>query len=101
MADLYNCPEFKNGYCKHVCPIGKTMPLATEVNGVEGVVLRFINEFETSKIEKIIKSFVKIAANGVITDDEKPELKEIIKKLDDLAVVISEAKLVGEKALKG
>lgn len=101
MADLYGCPEFKNGYCKHVCPIGKNMPLATEVSGVEGVVLRFIKEFDSTKISEIIKSFVKIASNGVITDDEKPELEEIIKKLDELAIVISEAKLVGEKALKG
>lgn len=22
MADLYNCPELKTGYCKHECPIG-------------------------------------------------------------------------------
>ncbi len=42
MADLYNCPELKNGYCKYECPIGKSMPLATEVTGIEGVALRLI-----------------------------------------------------------
>lgn len=29
MADLYNCPELKAGYCKHECPIGKSIPMAT------------------------------------------------------------------------
>ena len=44
MADLYNCPELKNGYCKSECPIGKAMPLATEIKGIEGIALRLIRE---------------------------------------------------------
>ncbi len=47
------------------------------------------------------KSLIDIAADGVISDDERPELERILKRLDELAIVISEMKLVGEKALKG
>lgn len=101
MADLYNCPELKNGYCKHECPIGKSMPLATEVTGIEGVALRLIREFDLDKVKQMEKSLIDIAADGVISDDEKPELERILKRLDELAIVISEMKLVGEKALKG
>lgn len=101
MADLYNCPELKNGYCKHECPIGKSMPLATEVTGIEGVALRLIREFDLDKVKRMEKSLIDIAADGVISDDEKPELERILKRLDELAIVISEMKLVGEKALKG
>ena len=46
-------------------------------------------------------SLVDIAADGIISDDEKPKLEAILRKLDDMAVVINEMKLVGEKALKG
>lgn len=101
MSELYNCPEFKNGYCKHECPIGKSMPIATEVNSIEGVVLRFIKVFDYDKTRDISKRLVKIAADGAITEDEKPELELILKKIDEMAITISELKLVGEKALKG
>ena len=35
MADLYNAPELKTGYCKHECPICSYLPVATEVKGLE------------------------------------------------------------------
>ncbi len=99
MADLYNCPELKTGYCKRECPIGKAMPLATKVSGIEGIVLRLIKEFDSDKIKQLEKSLIEIAEDGVISDEEKPELEIILKKLDELAMVISEMKLIGEKAL--
>lgn len=101
MADLYNCPELKTGYCKHECPIGKSMPLATQVSGIEGIALRLIREFDTEKVKQMEKSLIDIAADGVIFEEEKPELEAILKRLDELAMVISEMKLIGEKALKG
>lgn len=101
MADLYNCPELKTGYCKHECPIGKTMPIATQVKSIEGIALRIIREFDSEKIKDMEQSLVDIAEDGIISEDEKPVLADILKRLDALAEVISEMKLVGEKALKG
>lgn len=101
MADLYNCPELKTGYCKHECPIGKTMPIATQVKSIEGIALRIIREFDSEKIKNMEQSLIDIAADGIISDEEKPALEDILKRLDALAEVISEMKLVGEKALKG
>lgn len=101
MADLYNCPELKTGYCKYECPIGKEMPIATKIKSLEGIVLRMIREFDSDRISAIKKGFIEIAADGIITEDEKPELEAIMKKLDELSIVISEMKLAGEKALKG
>ena len=100
MADLYTAPELKHWYCKRECPIGKSMPLATQIKGIEGIALRMIQEFDPDSLEDMKNSLVSIAADGVISEDEKPELERILKKLDDMAVVISEMKLVGEKALK-
>lgn len=101
MAELYNCPELKTGYCKCECPIGKKMPLATEINRLEGIVLRLIREFNLEKIKKMQNSLIDIAADGIISEEEKPKLEMIIKKLDEIALVISEMKLIGEKVLKG
>ena len=101
MADLYNCPELKTGYCKHECPIGKTMPIATQVKSIEGIALRIIREFDSEKIKNMEQSLIDIAADGISSDEEKPALEDILKRLDALAEVISEMKLVGEKALNG
>ncbi len=101
MADLYNCPELKYGYCKFGCPIGKQMPLATEAKDIEGITLRMIQQFDSKELEEMKDSLVDIAADGIISDDEKPKMEAILRKLDDMAVVINEMKLVGEKVLKG
>lgn len=101
MADLYNCPELKTSYCKNECPIGKEMPLATRVTSVEGIALRLIRELDLDEIKQMKKSLINIAADGFISEDEKPELQGIMIKLNELSVVISETQLIGEKVLKG
>lgn len=101
MADLYNRPELRTGYCKFECPIGKHIPLATSVSGIEGIALRLIREFDSDRIKEMQRSLVDIAADGVVSEDEKPVLEEILKRLDELSIAISELKLAGEKALKG
>ena len=101
MADLYNRPELRTGYCKYECPIGKHIPLATSVSGIEGIALRLIREFDSDKIKDLEKKLIDIAADGIISEDEKPTLENILGKLDELSLAISELKLAGEKALKG
>ena len=77
------------------------MPLATEAKGIEGIALRMIQKFDPEGLKEMKNSLVDIAADGIISDDEKPRLEAILRKLDDMAVVINEMKLVGEKALRG
>lgn len=99
MADLYNCPELKNQYCKHDCPIGKNKCIATEEKGIEGAALRLIRQFDDENVEDIKDTLIAIAEDGVITPDEMGELKEVMEQLDRISSVISELKLIGEKAL--
>ena len=99
MADLYNCPELKNQYCKHDCPIGKNKCIATEAKGIEGAALRLIRQFDDENVEDIKDTLIAIAEDGVITPDEMGELKEVMEQLDRISSVISELKLIGEKAL--
>lgn len=101
MADLYNCPELMTGYCKHECPIGKSMAVATTVGGIEGVTLRILKELDPDSIQGIRKSLVDIASDGVISEDEKPTLQSIVKRLDEMTIAISELRLASEKIIRG
>ena len=101
MSEIYKCPDLKSHFCKQECPIGKRMPLATRVRSIEGIALRMIREFDPDKIKEMKNDLIGIAADGIITDDEKPVLSDILKRLDSLAEVISEMRLIGEKVMKG
>jgi len=101
MADLYNAPELKYGYCKNECPIGRMMPLATEESSIEGIALRIVREFDYKGLRTMKETLIEIAADGKVTEDEKEGLMTVLSKLDEIALVISEMKIAGEKILKG
>ena len=100
MADLYNCPELKTAYCKNECPIGRGMPLATEAGSLESIVLRFLKEFDPDRLNDIRSGLIEIAADGRIDASEKPEFSVLLKMMDDMALILSEARLAGEKTMK-
>lgn len=100
MADLYKAPELKNQYCKTECPIGQQMPIATEIKGLEGITLRLIREFDAARLEEVKQQLMDIASDGIVDESEKPYLEKILASLDQIAKVISEMRLVGEKLLK-
>lgn len=99
MAKLYNCPELRTKYCKEQCPLGKHIEVATSISNLEGIALRMVNEFDIDRIRELIKNIVAVAADGVITSDEKLTVKNILVQLDKISLAISEMKLIGEKAL--
>nr|DAO80775.1 MAG TPA: regulatory protein [Caudoviricetes sp.] len=99
MADLYNAPELKRKYCKNECPIGKTMTIAVEVGGIEGIVLRIIRELAPERLKDVKNKLIDIASDGIVSESEKPELKDILSRLKDIQQVISEVVLLGEKIL--
>lgn len=100
MADLYNAPELKTGYCKHECPICSYLPVATEAKGLEWITLRLMKRLDCDELNRIKKELVDITEDGIIDETEKPELKKILAFLDEVAESISELKIVGEKYLK-
>ena len=100
MADLYNAPELKTGYCKYECPICSYLPVATEAKGLEGIALRLMKRLDCDELNRIKKELVDITEDGIIDETEKPELKKILAFLDEVAESISELKIVGEKFLK-
>lgn len=98
MADLYKAPELKNMYCKYECPIGRGMPVATDVDSLEGVTIRLLQNLDNDSIQEMKKDLISIASDGKINTNEIHTLEYIVEKLDNLAVTISELKMLAEKS---
>lgn len=101
MADLYNCPELRNGYCKYECPIGKSLPVATEIKSLEGIALRLLRTFNVNAIVSMKENLIDITADGMISDEEYSSLSVIREQLRDLQTVISEFQLATDKIVGG
>ena len=101
MADLYNKPQLLNYYCKHECPIGFRHPLAEEVGDLDRVTVKLVRNLKVDRIAELKDRLLDIAEDGVISDDEKPDLIEIIDYLENLAKTVNELKIIGECALNG
>ena len=99
MADLYRAPYLLNHYCLNECPIGGRLPISDEVLGIEKITLKLIKSLRVDDLKEVKEKLVDIAADGIISEDEKPELQNVLDYLEDLAKTISELKTVGLMAL--
>ena len=99
MSDLYNAPELRNYYCLHECPIGKTLPISDDTPDLERVTVKLLRNLRVCDLENVKEKLLDIAEDGQITEDEKPDLQEILRYLDKLAKTVSELRVIGEKAL--
>ena len=81
MADCYKSPELKGNYCREMCPLGKNMP-KVENEGLDRISLRMLASLR--KINEAKETLLDITADGIITEEEKPELKKIIQILDEV-----------------
>ena len=100
MADLYNCPQLKTGYCKHECPIGRGKAIATQVPTIEAAALRLVRDLDGGKLEKLKADLVEIAADGKVSEGEREKMRGVVRELDQLAYTISELKLFSERELR-
>ena len=81
MADCYKAPELKGNYCREMCLLGKNMP-KIENTGLDRISLRMLSSLK--KINEAKESLLDITADGIISEEEKPELKKIIQTLDEV-----------------
>ncbi len=101
MADLYNAPELITGYCMRECPVHGFLPLATEEKSIQGITLRLLRGFNEDGLRAMKEDLIEITEDGIISREELLKLKEILEKLEKIAEIISEMKIVGEKYIKG
>lgn len=100
MADLYNAPHLLNYYCLHECPIGCNRALSAEVNCLERVTVKLLKDLRVDQLSEIKEQLIDIAADGAISEDERPAMQEIMDYLDELSKTISELKTAAQIALK-
>ena len=100
MADIYNAPELMAWYCSSECLIGKSLEMPSpEIASVERTTMKLLKQLRQGDIEQVKEKLIDIAADGVISDDEKPDFREVLGYLDELARTISELKTIGLMAL--
>ena len=98
MADIYRAPELKGNYCREMCPLGKGMPKIESHQDLDRITLRALYSFK--KINEAKEFLLDITADGVITEDEKPDLEKIINTLDEVNEITQNLKNWIEKTLK-
>lgn len=98
MADLYNAPEIKNYYCTNECPIGRNTVPKLEIEELDRLTIKVLSSLRS--IDDIKDKLIDIAADGVITEHEKPKLEEILRALDQITVYSQELRLWAEKTFK-
>jgi len=101
MADAYNAPHLLNHYCLNECPIGCRRPLSDEDLDIDRVTVRLLKNLKVSQLNDIKDKLLDIAEDGVISDEEKPDLKEVMEYLNELARALSELQTVSQKVLNG
>lgn len=97
MADLYRAPELRNYYCREMCPLGCDMP-ALELEDLDRITVRAMASLRNVAGAK--ESLLDITADGIITDDEKPELKKILATLDEISSIAQSLRVWAEKNLR-
>lgn len=101
MADCYNAPQLLNHYCLNECPIGCSRPISSEVVGIDRVTVKLLKSLKADELAGMKDKLLDIAEDGIISEDELPDLKEVLDYLDGLSRTVSELKIIGEKALRG
>lgn len=97
MADLYNSPELRNYYCREMCPLGYDMP-EISMHDLDRITIKAMSTFR--KMAETKEILLDITEDGIISDDEKPELLKIMKNLDEVAAIAQSLKVWVEKNIR-
>ena len=101
MADLYNAPELKHLYCANECPIGRGQPIAVEITSIERIALRLLKTMDDDSIRSFRQSLMDVALRGVHGESDRIIYEALIERIDEIMVVLSELRMLGEKSLRG
>lgn len=96
MADLYNAPELRNYYCTGMCPLGCEMPKADVVD-LDRITVQAIASFRRLNVTNEI--LLDITEDGVITEDEKPDMQKVLDNLEELEAVTQNLRIWVKKNL--
>lgn len=96
MADLYNAPELRNHYCTEMCPLGCEMPKADVVD-LDRITIKALSAFR--KLDETKEILLDITEDGVISEDEKPDMQKVLGDLEELETVAQNLRIWVKKNL--
>ncbi len=97
MADLYQAPQLLNTYCLHECPIGANMMISDKVLPIERITVKLIKSLKVDQLDSVKDRLIDISEDGIIAEDEKKDLDDILAYLDTISRTISELKIIVQK----
>lgn len=97
MADLYHAPELRNIYCREMCPLGTDFP-RLELDDLDRITVKAMSSLRRMTAMKEL--LLDITEDGVITDEEKPDLEKVLQALDEVSSIAQSLKVWAEKNLE-
>lgn len=97
MAEIYNAPELKCMYCRDMCPLGKDLP-KVEIQTLDRISLKALAAFR--KISETRDSFLEIVEDGEISEQERPQLENVLQTLNEVVQISQNLKIWVDKNLK-
>lgn len=99
MADVYNKPELCNYFCTNECQIGKKyVPMVESVHELPHIAMGLLSNLNSLNRDK--ERLIDIAADGVITSDEREDFDLFLKHLTEMSMTIEALKLWVEKTIR-
>ncbi|MBS6486388.1 hypothetical protein [Veillonella sp.] len=98
MADIYNAPELLNHYCCNECPIGKRTVSPISKENINNIYKLSINIFQLlGQGTNMGKTLLDIVDDGVISQEEKPQVDYIVNNLKKLSGLTTDLIIALEK----
>lgn len=98
MADIYNAPELLNHYCCNECPIGKRTVSPISKENINNIYKLSINIFQLlGHGTSMGKTLLNVVEDGIISDDEKPQIDYIVNNLKRLSGLTADLIIALEK----
>ena len=74
---------------------------SSELSSVERITLNLLRQLRQEDVEEVKEKLIDITADGVISEDERVDLQQILSYLDGLIKAAGELRLIGLKAMNG
>jgi len=99
MVDSYNAPELYNHYCSRQCPIGMETVQPIDLKNLETTAIKLFSVLK--RVSGVGENILEIVEDGVIDENEKGDMDNIIKLLDNVSREVNTFKAIIEKIERG
>ncbi len=96
MAELYHAPELENYYCTEMCPLGCEMQKVS-IEDLDRISIRAFAALR--KLSGTGDLLLEIAEDGIVSEDERPDMQRVLESLGELEAVTQNLKFWAKKNL--